>query len=139
MKHCPSIWQDHAGIHPVDLDLLSPMSYHLDDRWRTRDLPRFTNDGLWYPLLYYKVTLDWWTKKFANWFSANPGWPYINPPIVNSDGFIWALKLGCNRYRVLKHLGYTSADCILFDDSNKLVELGFYLRDEDPLHNDRSN
>jgi len=135
MRHCASIWQDHPSIHSVDLDLLSPMSYHLDDRWRTRDLPRFKNDGLWYPLLYYKVTLDWWTKKFASWFGANPGWPYINPPRVNSDGFIWALKLGCNRYRVLKYLGYTSTDCICFDNSDDLVKLGFYLRDEDPLHN----
>lgn len=119
----------------MELSRLSPMSYHVDDRWRTRDLPRVQQDGLWYPLLYYKVTWDWWTEKFASWFSANSGWPYINPPTVNEDGYIWALKLGCNRYRVLKYMGYTSADAILFDNSNDLVKLGFYLRDKDPLHN----
>ena len=134
MKHASSLWQDHPGIHPIKLNKLSPMSHHFDDRWRLRDLPRFEPQGLWYPLLYYKVTPEWWNTKFKSWFGAQPAWPHINPHTVNEDNMIWALKLGSNRLQVLHHLCYTSADAICFDDVNDLIKLGFYLRDEDPLH-----
>lgn len=132
--HMNSIWRDDR-IHSVDLDRLSPMSYHPDERWRTRDLPRMHKDGMWYPLLYYKVTFEWWDKKFRNWFGGTPAWPYINPPTVNNDGYIWALKIGCNRYLCLKHMGYTSADCIIFSDVNELIQTAIYYREQDPLHN----
>ena len=134
MKHASSIWQEHPGIHTVELSKLSPMSARKDNRWYWRDLPKMMDDGMWYPLLYYKVTPEWWNTKFKSWFGAQPAWPYINPPTVNEDGMIWALKLGSNRLQVLQHLCYTSADAICFDDVNDLIKLGFYLRDEDPLH-----
>ena len=58
----------------------------------------------------------------------------INPPVVNEDGMIWALKTGSNRLKCLKFMGYTSTDAILFDDVNELLKLGEQLREKDPLH-----
>ena len=134
MKHASSIWQEHPGIHTVELSKLSPMSHHLDNRWYWRDLPKVIDEGMWYPILYYKVTPEWWNGGFKSWFGANKAWPHINPPVINEDGMIWALKTGSNRLRCLKFMGYTSADAILFDDVNELIKLGVSLREEDPLH-----
>ncbi len=134
MKYANSIWQDHPGIHAVELSKLSPMSARKDNRWYWRDLPKIMDDGMWYPLLYYKVTPEWWNTKFKSWFGNSESWPGINPPIVNNDGMIWALKTGSNRHKCLKFMGYTRADAILFDDVNSLLKLGEQLREKDPLH-----
>lgn len=134
MKHASSIWQDHPGIHTVELHKLSPMSARKDNRWYWRDLPKMMDDGMWYPLLYYKVTPEWWNTKFKSWFGKSESWPGINPPVVNEDGMIWALKTGSNRLKCLKFMGYTSTDAILFDDVNTLLKLGEQLREKDPLH-----
>ena len=134
MRHCSSLWQDHPGIHSIELNKLSPMNHHQDNRWYWRDLPKVIDEGMWYPILYYKVTPEWWNGGFKSWFGANKAWPHINPPVVCEDGMIWALKTGSNRLRCLKFMGYTSADAILFDDVNELIKLGVSLREEDPLH-----
>jgi hypothetical protein len=134
MKHASSIWQEHPGIHTVELSKLSPMSARKDNRWYWRDLPKMMDDGMWYPLLYYKVTPEWWNTKFKGWFGSSESWPGINPPVVCEDGMIWALKTGSNRLKCLKFMGYTSADAILFDDVNTLLKLGEQLREKDPLH-----
>lgn len=110
------------------------MSARKDNRWYWRDLPKMMDDGMWYPLLYYKVTPEWWNTKFKGWFGSSESWPGINPPVVNEDGMIWALKTGSNRLKCLKFMGYTSADAILFDDVNTLLKLGEQLREKDPLH-----
>lgn len=136
MKHCRALYQNLPGIHSVDLDKLSPMSYHDDERWRTRDLPMIERDGLWYPFLYYKVTLEWWNGGFEEIKGAYSSWEMINPPVVCEDGFIWALKMGTNRLIALKHLCYTSVDAIYFEHPNDLIKTGIYLREEDPLHNE---
>ena len=134
MKHASSIWQEHPSIHTVELSKLSPMSARKDNRWYWRDLPKMMDDGMWYPLLYYKVTPEWWNTKFKGWFGKSESWPGINPPVVNEDGMIWAVKTGSNRLKCLKFMGYTSVDAILFDDVNKLLKLGEQLREKDPLH-----
>ena len=113
------------------------MSAHKDNRWYWRDLPKMMDDGMWYPLLYYKVTPEWWNGGFKGWFGSSESWPGINPPVVNEDGMIWALKTGSNRLKCLKFMGYTSADAILFDDVNTLLKLGEQLREKDPLHGGR--
>ena len=134
MKHASSIWQEHPGIHTVELSKLSPMSHHLDNRWYWRDLPKVIDEGMWYPILYYKVTPEWWNGGFKSWFGANKAWPHINPPVINEDGMIWALKMGTNRLQALKFMGYDSVDSVCFSNSDQLVAAGIQFRDEDPLH-----
>lgn len=131
-KHCNSKFR-HPDIHSVEIAKLQPMSYHVDERWKFRDLPDISKNGLNYPLLYYKVTTDWWHTKFANWASGTPGWKIINPPIVNDNNEIWAIKIGSNRYQVVKHLNYSSVDCICFTDVNKIIEFRNWIRDTDPV------
>lgn len=129
-----SLYQDYPNIHVVNLEKLSPMSWHDDQRWFWRDLPQIQDNGLWYPLLYYKVTPVWWNNKFASWKSAYPSWDKINPPVINEDGNIWALKMGTNRLTALKFLGYNTCDTICFKTANALIKVGVYFREEDPLH-----
>jgi len=131
-----SLYQDYPNIHVVNLEKLSPMSWHDDQRWFWRDLPQIQDNGLWYPLLYYKVTPVWWNNKFASWKSAYPSWDKINPPVINEDGNIWALKMGTNRLTALKFLGYNTCDTICFKTANALIKVGVYFREEDPLHNE---
>lgn len=135
MRHCNSLWQDHPGIHKVELHKLSPMGWHADNRWYWRDLPRVMDDGLWYPILYYKCTLEWWNTSYYKRKGSQPMWQHINPPFVNEDNFIWGVYMGTNRLQCLKFMGYNSVDCIECKTQGQLVELGLYLREEDPLHN----
>ena len=134
MKHCSSIWQDHKFIRPVEINKLSPMTWKQDNRWHWRDLPSIMDEGLRYPILYYKVSEEWWNTKFAKWKQHTPMWPHINPPIV-IDGWIFAVKMGTNRLRALKYMHYDTVDSICFYNSDDLVKLGVYLRDEDPVKN----
>ena len=134
MKHFSSQWQDHPGIHSVDVDKLSPMGWHDDNRWYWRDLPRIVEHGLWYPILYYKCTPEWWNDSFFKRKGAQPMWPHINPPIVNEDGMIWGVYMGTNRLTCVKFMSYTSVDCIECKGQAQLIELGTYLRDKDPLN-----
>jgi len=134
--HMESLYQDYPDIHVIELENLSPMSWHDDQRWFWRDLPKIQDHGLWYPLLYYKVTLEWWNNKFASWKGAYESWDKINPPVVNEDDKIWALKMGTNRLTALKFLGYNTCDAICFENSDDLIKTGVYFREEDPLHNE---
>ena len=42
--------------------------------------------------------------------------------------------MGTNRLQCLNFMGYTSVDCIECKGQAELVELGLYLREQDPLH-----
>lgn len=135
MKHCTSIWKDNR-IQPVDLNKLSPMSWHADNRWYWRDLPRIIDDGLWYPVLYFKITQEWWNTSWYKRKGEMPMWKNINPPVVNDDELIWGVYMGTNRLKCLNFMGYTSVDAIECKGQAQLIELGIFLRDKDPLHND---
>ena len=134
MKHCTAKYRDLQNIHSVPVNSLSPMTWKDDNRWAWRDLPKIIDNGLWYPLLYYKVTPEWWNTKFASWKMYKDMWEKINPPTVCEDGMIWALKMGTNRLQALKFMGYSSVDAVCFKDSNELIKVGQYLRDQDPYN-----
>lgn len=129
--HLQSKWRD-PRIKPFLLSKLTPMDLHNDERWLTRDLPRIERNGLWYPIMLYKVTPDWWNTKFVSW---RPKGCYYIDPIVNEDEMIWAIKMGSNRYQCAQHLGYESIDAIMFDHSDDCVKLAVWHRDCDPLNN----
>ena len=61
-------------------------------------------------------------------------WPHINPPVVNEDDMIWGVYMGTNRLQCLKFMSYNSVDSIECKGQAQLIELGIWLRDEDPLH-----
>lgn len=134
MKHCSSTYQEIPGIHSVDLKKLSPMTWKSDNRWYWRDMPTIIDNGLWYPLLYYKVTPEWWHGGFAGVKQYTAMWEHIKSPVVNEDGLIWALKMGTNRLQALKFMGFTSVDAVCFANANDLINAGVHFRDEDPLH-----
>ena len=114
------------------------MDGHDDERWKWRDLPRIKEQGLWYPLLLYKVSPEWWNTKFMSW-RPKIKTPYQSP-VVNEDEMIWAIKIGSNRYLCALHLGYTHIDGIMFENqagkaADACVKLGVWLRECDPLNN----
>lgn len=131
MSTLKSIWRD-PRIERFALANLTPMDTHSDLRWKTRDLPNISLNGLWYPILIYKVTPDWWNQKYLKW---RPKTYYDIKPIVNNDGMIWAIKMGSNRYFCAKHLCYKFIDGIMFDNSDDCVKLGVWFRECDPLNN----
>jgi len=135
MSHSSSTWQDHPGIHRVDLNKLSPMSDRKDVPWFWCDFPKIMDDGMSYPLLYYKVSPQWWNTKFKGYFGSSHWiWHNINPPAICEDGLIWALRRGSSKLKCLKFMGYTSADAILFDNVDKLLELDRQFKKTATLH-----
>lgn len=130
MKTLNCAWQD-PRIESFPLSKLTPMDLHNDERWKTRDLPRIKRDGLWYPIMLYKVTLDWWHNKFTKW---RPHECHYVDPTVNEDEMIWAIKVGSNRYQVAQHLGYDAISGIMCDHSDDCAKLGIWMRDADPLN-----
>ena len=134
MKHCSAKYQDMEDIHSVPLEKFSPMTWKDDNRWYWRDMPRIIDNGLWYPLLYYKVTPEWWNGGFEEQKGAYSSWEKINPPTINEDGMIWALKMGTNRLQALKFMGYTSVDALCFKNSNDLVKIGIMFKEKDPVN-----
>lgn len=134
MKTLHSKWRD-SRISAVDLDKLTPMDLHLDNRYLTRDLPRIQTDGLWYPLLVYRVDPVWWNNIWVKHRSAQCR--YLHP-VVNSDNTVWAVKMGSNRYQTALALGYTAVDVIICEDANQCVKLGKWFAQCDPLNNNNS-
>jgi hypothetical protein len=130
-KHLSSIYQDDR-ITIFRLDTLTPMDLHNDDRWVTRDLPSIQNNGMYYPILLYKITLEWWENRYKKLYSS------LNrhaTPIINNDGLIHAVKVGSNRYQCATHLGYETIDAIMLDNQEDCIKLGVWFRDCDPLNN----
>lgn len=130
-KHLQSKWRD-PRIQPFPLNKLTPMDLHKDNRWKTRDLPRIEKDGLWYPIMLFKVTPDWWINKHTNCQTESV---HRIDAVINEDGMVWAIKMGSNRYQCAIHLGYNTIDAIMFDDVNDCVKLAVWYRECDPLNN----
>ena len=131
MTHLSSKYRD-TRINPYELDKLTPMDLHSDERWQTRDLPSIQTNGLWYPLMLYKITPEWWNGAFTKWRNKHNRYA---DPIINEDGMIWAIKVGSNRYQCAVYLGYKTIDAIMFDNSDDCAKLGIWFRDCDPLNN----
>jgi hypothetical protein len=130
-KNLRSKWQDNR-VRSFELSKLTPMDLHSDERWKTRDLTSIRDNGMYYPIMLYKVTLDWWNDTFAGW--RPKAQKYVDP-IVNEDGMIWVIKMGSNRYQCASHLGYNCIDGIMFDNPNDCVKLAVWFRECDPLNN----
>lgn len=130
-KHLKSQWRD-PRIQPYKISQLTPMDLHKDNRWKTRDLPSIQNNGLWYPIMLYPVTLDWWNNSFVRWRPINC---FYEDPIVNNDNMIWAIKMGSNRFQCARYLGYEFIDAIMFDNPTDCVKLSVWHRECDPLNN----
>jgi len=133
MKTLNSKWKD-SRIIAVSLDKLTPMDLHLDDRYLTRDLPRISTDGLWYPLLVYYADPNWWNNTWSKHRSVSCR--YVDPKI--EDGKILAVKMGSNRYQCAVHLGYDFIDVLVCKDANECVKIGKWFAQCDPLNNKSS-
>lgn len=130
-KHLSAIYKD-PRISVFRLDTLTPMDLHNDDRWQTRDLPSIQSNGMYYPILLYKMNLDWWNNKYKKHHSS------LNrhaKPIINSDGLIHAVKVGSNRYQCACYLGYKTIDAIMFDSQEECIQWGIWFRECNPLNN----
>ena len=133
MKTLHCLYQ-HLDIKPVPLSQVSLASYHMDERWKHRDLPSITNDGMWYPVLYDRVTPEWWDNTFTGCFSYREDWKFINPPTIHSDGFIYLIRIGNNRIQVAEHLEYDAIDGIYFPILKDLIEFNQRIKTEDPYN-----
>ncbi len=130
-KHLPCKFRD-PRIQSFRLSLLTPMDLHNDDRWFTRDLPSIEKNGLYYPILLYRETLDWWNTRYKQLYK---GLKRHAIPVVNADGMLHLVKMGSNRYQCAVYLGYETIDAIMFNSQNDCIKLGAWFRDCDPLNN----
>jgi hypothetical protein len=108
------------------------MDLHKDERWKTRDLPKIKEHGLWYPIMLYKISPYWWHNTYSRW---RPKACEHARPVINEDGMIWAIKMGSNRYQCAVYLGYDTIDAIMFNNSDDCVKLAVWHRECDPLNN----
>ena len=107
----------------------------MDGRWEWRDLPRIQRDGMWYPVLYDRVTPEWWDNTFTGCFSYKDDWDIIKNPTICDDGFIYLVRIGNNRVKVAEHLGYDSIDGIFFPVLRNLVQYSQLIKNTDPYNN----
>lgn len=134
MKTLYCKWKD-TRISIISLEQLTPMDLHNDDRYLTRDLPSIQKHGLWYPILVYRADPRWWNEKWVRHRSAQCR--YVDP-CINDDGFIWAIKMGSNRYQSALYLGYDAMSVIMCNDANECVKIGKWFAQCDPLNNTNS-
>lgn len=130
--HLKSKWRDDRIIE-VDLNKLSPTSVYADHLHRTLVSPTMQIDGLYYPLCCVKFTAMEWVRRVVYGTNQDEG-QRLYPPVVNEDNFIWAIKMGCNRWHSAKEFGYTSIDCIFFDNTDDAVKMARWHQQCDPLH-----
>ena len=127
-----SIWTD-PRIISVDLNKLTPSTVHGDDRHQTKILPTLLTQGLFYPLLCTKFTLSDWNTRVVNGTNKLSA-SRLPEPVINSDGLIWVVKMGCNRYRAAAELGYSQIDCMFFNNTDDCVKWARWFEQCDPLH-----
>ena len=130
--HLKSIWRD-PKIIAVDLDKLSPVTIHENYRHRTKTTPSMQQYGLFYPLACVKFTSMEWVRRVVYGTNKEHA-ARLYLPVVNEDKFIWAVKVGCNRWHSAKELGYTSIDCIFFQHTDDAVKMSRWYDQCDPLH-----
>lgn len=135
MKPLECLYREHPDIAPVPLKKLSISSYHTDGRWEWRDLPRIQQDGMWYPVLYDRVTPEWWDKTFTGCFSYKDDWDIINPPNIWEDGYIYLVRIGNNRIKVAEYLRYDHIDGIFFPVLKDLIKYHQFIKNTDPYNN----
>lgn len=128
-----SHWRD-SRIVSYPLHCLTPADPHADRRYLMRDLPRIVESGLWYPLLIYRADPNWWHRTGQGKAASLLPWD----PVINSDGFIWAVKMGSNRYQCALELGYDAIDGIMCENSSQAVKLGRWYAQCDPLNNSQA-
>ena len=87
-----SIYRDNRIVH-IELSKLSPMDLHRDQRYLTKVVPTMQTQGLLYPLSCVKFTPAQWDRQMRNHNEAHR--LYQRQGIVNDDGFVWAVKMGC--------------------------------------------
>lgn len=132
MKHLSSIWRD-PRISPYNLKQLTPMDLHRDNRWKTRDLPSIQRDGLWYPIMLYKISPSWWYDVFLTHRADSVS--YVEHPHINNDGMIWGVKAGSNRWQCAEYLGYDTIDAMMFEHSDDCAKMVIWHRECNPLNN----
>ena len=125
--NCQSIYRD-SRIQTVPLSKLSPMTLHKDGREQWKTLPTMKEQGMWYPIHVCKVDERLWVAQAISGISRKP--------IINEDGMIWGVKMGCNRFVTAEMLNYTTIDCIIHPTLDLCVQWARYFQHVDPLHND---
>lgn len=76
----------------------------------------FLNHGLFHPLVIRKVTKAEWREEMVLDKDMLPP-----PPDGPEERLL--IQCGCNRYYMLKELGYEAVECILLDNKEEACEL----------------
>ena len=130
--HLKSLWRD-PNIVEIDLDKLSPTTVHANFKHRIKTTPLIEQHGLYYPICCVKFTAMEWVRRVVYGTNADSA-SRLRPPVINKDNFVWAIKMGCNRWHSAKELGYTSIDCIFFKNTDDAVKMARWYEQCDPLH-----
>ena len=129
--HIASKWRDQR-INAMPLDYLTLTDVHLDDRYKWKTLPSMKTHGLNYPLVCFTANEKFYWDRF---WKACPDFMKVRlPPPAIVNGIIYMIKGGNNRYQSANELGYTSIDCMIFEDQKDAIKWMKYLDQCDPLN-----
>jgi len=133
IMHCYSYYR-HPSITPVNMSDLTLGDVHLDDRYLHKTLPTMQTHGMIYPLLCWLMQRDFYENKFLK---ITPDWmlPRLPQPSYVWQDWLILVKGGNNRYQAARDLGYTSIDCMIFDEQLDAIKWTVYLNQADPLKN----
>lgn len=130
--HCASLWKD-PRIQAKNLGDLTLADIHADIRYKWKTLPTMKSSGMIYPLVCFTVTEHFYWNKFYKATNADMKTRLPKPSIIN--GTIILIKGGNNRYQSAKELGYTSIDCLIFDNQLDAIKWTRFLDHCDPYNN----
>lgn len=128
--HLQSTWQSEAIIKK-SLDDLTLGDIHEDNRYLTRDVPSILEEGLRYPIVFYVADRNYWDKLLIP--TRDPAHRARLLVQQIPVDFINIVKTGNNRVQAAKYLGYSSIDCLSFQDERLAIQWGKFFAEGDPL------
>ena len=95
----------------LPLEALFPVAKVQDEGFLHKVTQSFEAQGLLYPLVILKRTQGQWEQD-----ASNDKDMVLAPQDVPPDAYIHSIQCGCNRFYMLKQLGYTSVACVIYED-----------------------
>jgi hypothetical protein len=131
--HLRSVWRS-PDIKPVLLSKLTPTTVHADSKHRLTTTPHIQWWGLKYPLCCVRMTESEWYRRIVHPLNSDAR-TRLPKPLINPDGYIWAIKMGCNRYQSAIDLRYKSIDVLFFLHTDDAIKMARWHQQCDPLNN----
>jgi len=100
----------------ISLELLHPIAKVFEPPFYEKVKESFRKNGLYYPLIVHPITIKDWEEEMTRDKDMNP------PPKDKGDEVL-RIQCGCNRWYMLKEMGYDAVSCTILPTKEEAIEL----------------